>query len=154
MRENSVHAQRIWNSEGYAHCPEWVQRICATECSMGADCLTLHSLGLSGDFVSLARKKRPMCGARNRQGKPCRVRVEPGKRRCRLHGGLSTGPKTVEGRQRIAEAQRRRWKAFRQAVSGQNDGYLHFYSDANELCCGIGTFGVLNKASAFGNCSR
>ena len=31
-----------------------------------------------------------------------------------MHGGLSTGPKTAEGRVRIAEAQRRRWSAYRQ----------------------------------------
>ena len=35
--------------------------------------------------------------------------VEAGKRRCRFHGGMSTGPKTTEGRARIAEAQRRHW---------------------------------------------
>ena len=34
-------------------------------------------------------------------------------RACRDHGGLSTGPRTVEGRTRIAETQRRRWRAFR-----------------------------------------
>jgi hypothetical protein len=33
--------------------------------------------------------------------------------RCRLHGGLSTGPKTQEGRERIAEAQRQRWRLWR-----------------------------------------
>jgi hypothetical protein len=38
--------------------------------------------------------------------------MAPGKRRCRFHGGLSTGPKTEEGRARIAEAQRRRWSGF------------------------------------------
>jgi len=57
-----------------------------------------------------SRKKRPACGAQNRQAKPCAVKVEPDKRRCRFHGGLSTGPKTAAGRARIAEAQRRRWE--------------------------------------------
>jgi hypothetical protein len=33
--------------------------------------------------------------------------------RCRNHGGLSTGPKTEPGRQRIAAAQRKRWQARR-----------------------------------------
>jgi hypothetical protein len=42
------------------------------------------------------------------------VRVEFGKARCRFHGGLSTGPKTEAGRARIAEAQRRRWRAYRE----------------------------------------
>jgi hypothetical protein len=42
------------------------------------------------------------------------MRVKFGKARCRLHGGLSTGPKTEAGRARIAEAQRRRWRAYRE----------------------------------------
>ena len=49
------------------------------------------------------------CGARTRKGIPCRARALPGKARCKFHGGLSTGPKTAEGRMRIAEAQRKRW---------------------------------------------
>ena len=52
--------------------------------------------------------KRPgrACGARTRVGTPCRMRAVPGGKCCGLHGGLSTGPKTAEGRARIAEAQR------------------------------------------------
>jgi hypothetical protein len=38
------------------------------------------------------RKDRPRCGAKTRAGRPCRMRVEFGKARCRLHGGLSTRP--------------------------------------------------------------
>ena len=52
------------------------------------------------------------CGARTRRGTACKckaLRTKRGRWRCRLHGGLSTGPKTAEGRARIAEAQRRRW---------------------------------------------
>jgi hypothetical protein len=48
----------------------------------------------SGDGSALNRQDRPRCGARNRRGCPCAVRVEPGKKRCRFHGGLSTGPRT------------------------------------------------------------
>jgi hypothetical protein len=51
--------------------------------------------------------------AKTRKGHPCRAKPEPGRRRCRFHGGRSTGPKTAEGRTRIAEAQRARWAAFR-----------------------------------------
>ena len=47
------------------------------------------------------------------------VRAEPGKARCRFHGGLSTGPRTAEGRARIAEAQRRRWRAYRATHSAK-----------------------------------
>lgn len=39
------------------------------------------------------------CGARrHRDGHPCRAYAVPGKRRCKFHGGCSTGPKTAEGR--------------------------------------------------------
>jgi DNA-binding XRE family transcriptional regulator len=50
------------------------------------------------------------CGAKTRKGTVCIARPLPGKRRCKFHGGLSTGPKTQEGRERIAMAQRRRWQ--------------------------------------------
>ena len=56
---------------------------------------------------------RVLCGAMNRKGQPCRLKSEPSRRRCKFHGGRSTGPKTPEGRARIAEAQRRRWAAYR-----------------------------------------
>ncbi|PIV79226.1 MAG: hypothetical protein COW54_05530 [Rhodobacteraceae bacterium CG17_big_fil_post_rev_8_21_14_2_50_63_15] len=54
-----------------------------------------------------------VCGARTRKGTPCKAKALPGKIRCRFHGGLSTGPKTPEGRERIAEAQRQRWAKWR-----------------------------------------
>lgn len=50
-------------------------------------------------------KAYPLCGAKTRSGKPCAKYRINGKRRCRLHGGLSTGPKTAEGKARIAAAQ-------------------------------------------------
>ena len=45
--------------------------------------------------------KRVACGAkRHRDGQPCRALSEPRKRRCRFHGGRSTGPRTEEGKAR------------------------------------------------------
>jgi hypothetical protein len=71
------------------------------------------------DFIPPAatapRKDRPRCGAKTRAGGTCMVKVEFGKARCRFHGGLSTGPKSEAGRARIAEAQRRRWRVYREA---------------------------------------
>ncbi|MEX0301389.1 MAG: HGGxSTG domain-containing protein [Leisingera sp.] len=52
---------------------------------------------------------RPRCGAKNRKGSSCKLPVEPGKRRCRFHGGASTGPKTAVGAAWIAETQHKRW---------------------------------------------
>lgn len=48
--------------------------------------------------------KRIQCGAkRHRDGQPCKALSEPGKRRCRFHGGRSTGPRTSEGKARALE---------------------------------------------------
>lgn len=44
-----------------------------------------------GDFL-----KAPRCGAKNRRGTPCQCPAMANGR-CRLHGGLSTGPKTEQG---------------------------------------------------------
>jgi hypothetical protein len=55
----------------------------------------------------------PLCGARTRGargGRPCRNPPEPGRARCKFHGGKSTGPTTAAGRARIAAAQRARWR--------------------------------------------
>ncbi len=55
-------------------------------------------------------------------GWPCRRRVvwdaindRPRSKRCPNHGGLSAGPKSLQGRQRIAESNRHRAEVKRQA---------------------------------------
>lgn len=58
-------------------------------------------------------KLRQVCGAKNRKGKPCRNMSEPERKRCRFHGGKSTGPRTEEGKARIAAAQRAKWASYR-----------------------------------------
>ena len=58
------------------------------------------------------------CGARTRRGTACQKSPVAGRTRCRLHGGLSTGPKTPEGKARIAAAHwknGRRSRAFTEA---------------------------------------
>jgi hypothetical protein len=52
------------------------------------------------------------CEARTRSGRPCRSRPVSGRKRCRMHGGKSTGPRTPEGRRRVGEAARARWVAY------------------------------------------
>jgi glucans biosynthesis protein len=56
------------------------------------------------------------CGARNRAGQPCKCPPIRGRRRCRLHGGLSpgapTGPRNgnyTEGNWTGAVEKERRW---------------------------------------------
>ena len=54
-------------------------------------------------------------------GNPCQAKALPNGR-CKNHGGLSTGPKTLEGRQAISEATRQRM------ASGQQERVLEgFY---------------------------
>jgi hypothetical protein len=50
----------------------------------------------------------PRCGARtkSRQGQPCKAPAMPNGR-CWVHGGPSTGPRTLEG---LARSRRARWK--------------------------------------------
>jgi hypothetical protein len=62
----------------------------------------------------VAKADRPQCGARcrSKSSAPCIARVcqrADGTlaKRCRMHGGLSTGPRTAEGRERAREAGRR-----------------------------------------------
>ena len=47
----------------------------------------------------------PRCNAKTRAGGRCQKPPLQTKTRCRLHGGASTGPKTAEGKARIALAQ-------------------------------------------------
>lgn len=55
----------------------------------------------------LARRDSPprwrvTCGANLANGGQCSRMSEPGKKRCRYHGGRSTGPRTAEGKARAA----------------------------------------------------
>ena len=67
--------------------------------------------GLREREAARAARRRVVCWARTRKGQTCRLLSEPGRQRCKFHGGKSTGPRTVEGRATIAEAQRR-WAAL------------------------------------------
>jgi hypothetical protein len=64
-------------------------------------------------------RDRDMCSARTRRGTACmRKALDNG--RCPNHRGLSTGPKTAEGRAQIAARQRERWQAWHQSRSSSN----------------------------------
>jgi hypothetical protein len=57
----------------------------------------------------LTGRRRKRCGARarSRGGAPCQCKVVPGRTRCKFHGGMSTGPKTPEGKARSIEGTKR-----------------------------------------------
>lgn len=53
----------------------------------------------ANNFGKAASPIRVTCGARRRRdGQPCEALSVPGKRRCRWHGGCSTGPRTDAGK--------------------------------------------------------
>lgn len=81
------------------------------------DLLTAFAPSMSRRLCRRIAYGRVTCGAITRKGTPCRAKSEPGRRRCKFHGGYSTGPKTPEGRARIAEAQRKRWDRRRREVA-------------------------------------
>lgn len=64
---------------------------------------------------NIPKSERPRCLARTRAGGSCQARVAWDKtrfrarnKRCRMHGGLSTGPRTEAGREAIRASNRRR----------------------------------------------
>ena len=86
-REHHIEHERIareWAARGYQHPPPKYPP-------------------LPHDLIGLA------CGARTRAGTPCKLTAIYSNGRCKLHGGLSTGPPSDEGRERCRQAARTRW---------------------------------------------
>lgn len=86
----------------------WLQKM---DAQIEADIAAIVESNRAREAASLA-KRRIVCGARTRKGGACLNKSELGKQRCKFHGGRSTGPKTAEGKSRIAEAQRLRWSKY------------------------------------------
>lgn len=50
-------------------------------------------------LIARESRLRVLCGARRRRDeKPCQALSVPGKKRCKWHGGKSTGPRTTKGK--------------------------------------------------------
>lgn len=64
--------------------------------------------GLCEDSWRTRKADRPRYGALTRRGTPCQAPAVHDGRRCRIHGGLSTGPNTDEGREAIRASNRQR----------------------------------------------
>ncbi|MGE3428875.1 MAG: HGGxSTG domain-containing protein [Hyphomicrobiaceae bacterium] len=63
-------------------------------------------------------RSRPeqVCSDLTRAGTPCQAPVVKGRKRCRRHGGLSTGPRTPDEKERVRAARERglaKWRAER-----------------------------------------
>lgn len=67
-------------------------------------------------------KPKKQCGAHARStGAPCKAKALPNGR-CKLHGGLSTGPKTLEGKQAIGAATKARMAAGQRQKAQEGHG--------------------------------
>ncbi len=78
-----------------------------------------------GDFT-----KAPRCGARTRKGTACMAPAMPNGR-CRMHGGKSTGPKTIDGIERIRKAHFKNGGYSKQTIGNRKrfNGLLRQYRD-------------------------
>ncbi len=62
------------------------------------------------------KKLREICGAKNRKGLPCQCKLLLKGGKCKFHGGMSTGAKTLEGKERSIAALRNGWAKWRLKV--------------------------------------
>lgn len=129
----------------------WRRNVTMCPCGTCADCSARHRLSAALRLLGRERgdgriahrlskrrhrpatDERPRCGAKCRDGRPCSAPavwragdLEPRNGRCRNHGGLSTGPRTAEGKRRSLEALRtareRRATTESQAIGGRGKG--------------------------------
>lgn len=114
--------------------PEFATKYARARKSPGVERSPLESgepPGISSDIASARTSAyefgglaagRVVCGAkRHRDGQPCRAKTEPGKQRCRFHGGRSTGPRTPEGKARALANLRQYRKPITQDGAGERD---------------------------------
>lgn len=77
---------------------------------------SLIASGMRRPLWRVYKREKPRCGARCRDGHPCRApaaydaaKCRPKNGRCRVHGGLSTGPGAVEGGERRVKEVLEQW---------------------------------------------
>jgi hypothetical protein len=82
-------------------------------------------------MAAKAKRQLPRCGARTRAGPPCKAppwrargAFLPRNGRCRMHGGLSTGPRSPEGKARCRAAALRNLESARAAGRAVSNGRL------------------------------
>lgn len=103
----------------------WAERMAAQDRAREASLMAQVAAWEARDAQrreALQARVRVRCGAKTRKGTPCRAKSEPGKQRCKFHGGMSTGARTPEGLERVREAMRRRWARWRAERDGPERG--------------------------------
>ena len=59
------------------------------------------------------------CGARTRSGEKCKRPAHKINGKCSVHGGCSTGPKTIKGRKAIAAANTKHGRSVKEKIKAQ-----------------------------------
>ena len=67
-------------------------------------------------------------------GQPCQCKALYRGGRCRMHGGLSTGPKTVEGKAKALRVMREGWLRWQQKFA--DTAIQHEVKNGESLACG------------------
>ena len=116
-----------------ARCRCWVNRV--------NPLLQATKIMYEHNLIEEPTTKPRRCGAKTRSGAPCAKYPIAGKRRCRNHGGASTGPKTAEGRARIAAANTKHgrfknWRAHREREK-------HYFAEIRRLMAEAKAAGLL-----------
>ena len=120
-----------WSTNHYAHAGGWGNRPDPHE-DADAKAAVLFEAWKARE-AQRAATRRVVCGAQNRKGTPCRNKSEPGRQRCKFHGGMSTGARTPEGIERIREAQKRRWAAWQQVQASGTKSHSRLAESPNQL---------------------
>jgi hypothetical protein len=111
----------------------------AREMSDRTDLAWARSMALLRPISPVLKSELPLCGARCRDGHACRAKaawdgIRPYNGRCRLHGGLSTGPRTQEGRDRLSAATKKMWTEHREERRANISAGVRRYWDAVRQC--------------------
>ncbi len=74
----------------------------------------------------------PICQAKSKQsGMQCKNFATKGKRVCRIHGGKSTGAKTLEGKERQKKAPWKHGKRSKEVIAEQKS-FREFFRDCKD----------------------
>lgn len=105
-----MHATRRWCTVSPCHLGAYARARASWGLQKEEPMKSLTRVGLKGVIGPTQCRTSPhpgpplpptLCGARTRRGTQCAMSRIPGRGRCRLHGGASTGPRTAEGKAKV-----------------------------------------------------
>ena len=80
---------------------------------------------MSDHVYSIDQQAPRLCGARTRSGGACQNSALPGKRRCKFHGGASTGARSEDGKARQRQGRDRYYARLRGQQGGAPRATIH-----------------------------